>query len=76
MFSLLAILGIVLAVGVVPAIATLLFAKRAAMTVNPEESCWRSRSKWRPGHPGAHVIKHRTPNCDDVSTFDAAARRL
>jgi hypothetical protein len=43
--------------------------------VNPEESCWRSRSKSRrPKHPGAHVINHRTANYDGVSTFDAAAR--
>jgi hypothetical protein len=77
MFNLLAILVIVLAVGVVPTIATLLFSKTSrddresrrellAIAVEVE----KATTSWRARH------QHRTANCDDVSTFDAAARRL
>jgi hypothetical protein len=77
MFSLLAILAILWTVGVAPTIATSLFSntsrddresKRELLAIAVEVE--------RPQHPGAHVVKQRTTNCDGVSTFDAAARRL
>ena len=77
--SSLAILVIVSTVGVVPTIATLLFSKtsRDDREIPKRVAGDRGRSRERPRHPGAHVIKYTGPRIVTTwSTFDAAARRL